>query len=152
MRARLRRAGACVMVAATLAAAIIPSLRPEDVPIAEHHLFHAGIILLAVVAAALVVGGPSGAREQGSGLWLVPVVAAPLAMMFLMWPSTYDYLDTHPLAHALDHIGLAVLGFAGAYGGQRYVRGVGWLVGLATVGMAVIAAGGFGFAPPTPKL
>ena len=152
MSAGLRRTGACAMAALTLAAAVVPSLRPEDVPIAEHHLFHAGIILLAVIAAVLAAGGPSHGREQGTQLWLMPVIAAPLAMMFLMWPSTYDYLDAHPLAHALDHIGLAVLGFVGAYGGQRYVRGVGVVVGLAAVGMAVIAAGGFGFAPPTPKL
>ncbi|TAM58885.1 hypothetical protein EPN52_09595 [bacterium] len=147
-----RRAVTCVATLATLAIAIVPALKPEEVPIAEHHLFHAAVILLAVIAATLAARGPSRDREQGSPLWLVPIIVGPLAMMFLMWPSTYDYLDTHPLAHALDHVAIALFGYLGAYGGQRYVRGLGWVVGLATVGMAVLAAGGFGFAPPTPKL
>ncbi|MDQ2664279.1 MAG: hypothetical protein M3Y18_09675 [Candidatus Eremiobacteraeota bacterium] len=80
---------------------------------------------------------------------IVPVVTAPMAAMYLMWPTIFAYLDAHPALHALDHVAFVALGFITAYAGERYVRGVGLTTGILFACMALAAAGFFGVAPGT---
>jgi uncharacterized membrane protein YeiH len=61
-----------------------------------------------------------------------------------MWPSLYEFTESRPVLHALDHLVLGALGFAAAYAGQRYRDGVGWIASGVVVLMAITAAGGFG--------
>ncbi len=137
----LRRIAAYLIGALTLAGALAPLVSNEDVSIPEHHLLHAVLLAGAVTTALLASPDTAGDRN---GAWLVAVVGSPLLVMFLMWPSSYAYLDAHPIAHVGDHLSIALLGFLCTWSGQRYARGIGWIGGVATVSMAVLAAGGFG--------
>lgn len=135
-----RRASALIFAIATIGMAAMPLFRSDNVTTATHHLLHGMLILGGVATAiALANGAPSG--KSG---WLFGVVGAPLLIMFLMWPSLYDLLDAAPIAHVGEHLAIAALGFTCAYAGQRYANGVGVLMGILTVGMAVLASGGFG--------
>ena len=72
-------------------------------------------------------------------------VFMPILSMFLMWPTTYAWLERHSIAHAGEHLGFAIIGFIASYSGERYVAGVGWFSAIATVLTAIVAAAGFGF-------
>jgi hypothetical protein len=125
-------------------------LGPADVPVPQHHIGHAVLIvggaitgLLAASATAPRIGPPAAA-------WIAPTVIAPMLAMYFMWPSALDYLDAHPLLHGLEHLSYVFFGFITAYAGQRYVRGVGWVTGTLLACMAFSAAGFFGVAPRSP--
>ena len=122
---------------------IAPVLRSgEHLATLVHHLTH-GVILIGGSALGLALARPQRqATEQA--WWLVPTVSATIVAMVLMWPSLYEFTESRPVLHALDHLVLGVLGFAAAYAGQRYRDGVGWIVSGVVVLMAITAAGGFG--------
>lgn len=121
---------------------IAPLVRHGDPAIPLHHVFHAiGIAGGAALAVALM-RKPRDTNEHGA--WLVPAALAPLAMMFLMWPSTYQTLDQNPLLHVADHAALFLTGYVAVAAGQRYRAGTGIVLGVITVLMALTAAGGFG--------
>lgn len=115
-----------------------------DIP--EHHLLHAGLALGAgLLAMALATRLP--ARTQERAWWCIPAVLAPVAALFLMWPSMYAYLMTHPVLHLLDHVGIALCSVLAVFAAQAYVRGLGWLMLVVVVAMDIAAAGGFGVSP-----
>jgi len=144
---RGNRWAAAVAGAATVAAALSPLvLGREETPIATHHVYHAFMLAGGAIAGLLLAPSAGAARE--SPAWMLAVVGAPLLAMLLMWPSEYGALDARPLFHAAAHVGLAILGFLVAYGGQRYSPGIGKVMGALTVLIAFVAAFGYGIAPP----
>lgn len=137
-----------VLVSATLLAlvlALMPLLSSEhDIAVRAHHLDHAVLLLLGVIAGLTLYGGGS---DRESPRWLWAAVLCPMIAMFLMAPSLYAIVDRIPWLHALDHIAFVALAMLTAYSGQRYVRGVGWATALLLETMAVVAAFGYGVAP-----
>jgi len=150
VKAPIWRIAAWTMGAVSVAVAAAPAvLPPITVSVPAHHIGHAVVIAFGI-ATGLVVTADSKAREKHpAAIWIAPVVAAPMAAMYLMWPPSLGYVDVHPALHALEHLGFVLLGFITAYGGERYVRGVGWTTGILLECMALAAAGFFGVAPGT---
>ena len=136
----VRRTVAFIFAIATLGMASVPLFYSEDVGIATHHLLHGALIAGGVITGIILAQG----RPTGKSVWIFGIVGAPLLIMFLMWPSLYALIDTAPAAHAGEHLAIAVFAFTCAYSGERYAKGVGALIGILTVGMAVLASGGFG--------
>jgi hypothetical protein len=136
-----------VLLALALASTIVP-LTPfaEALPVWKHHLVHGLVLALASIAGVLLAhsGPPSEDRDAGPGFWVVLSVLAPVTSMFLMWPTTYDWLELHPLAHGAEHLSFVGLGFLAGFGGERYARDVGWICAAAIVLTAIVAAAGFG--------
>ncbi len=144
--------------------------------IRNHHIQHVFIILggglfgLALAYAVASLRGPSesvprkaqadaGEREQwqdarpSRGAWLFPALVAPLAVMFAMWPSSYEYIEAHALLHATEHGVFIVLGGITTFAGFQFARSTGWLLGAIVTVMAWAAAFGFGVAPgPSPLI
>lgn len=121
---------------------VAPAVRHGDLPIPLHHVLHAiGVAGGAALAIALM-RTPRDANEHG--MWLIPATLAPIAMMFLMWPSFYGSLDVNPVLHIANHAALFLTGFCTVAAGQRYRAGTGVVLGVMTVLMALTAAGGFG--------
>lgn len=135
---------AAAVGALTLLYCAAPELRiNEHLDVRVHHLVHA-LILLGGVATGLLAAA-AGRRHDGEHpLWLIPAVLTPSLAMLLMWPSTYEYLEHHPLLHFVNHVVFASLGALTAYSGERYWRKIGWAAGMALVLTGFLAAGGFG--------
>lgn len=143
-----RRGAAIVCGILAVVIALVPLARGEaEIPIGTHHLYHAAAIACAALCGVLVAPTLAATNVEHPA-WLVAAIGAPLGAMLLMWPSEYAWLDRHPAGHVVEHLGLAVLGFLTTYGGQRYARGIGWAAGGLLVAMAILAAFGFGVAPP----
>lgn len=141
----MKRFGKLTAGAIALAGFVIsvaPLERHGELPIPLHHLIHA-VAVAGGVAIALLLMREARDREE-HGFWLVPATLAPLAMMFLMWPSIYGSLDASPMLHVADHLALLLCGYVTAAAGQRYRAGTGWALGVLSVLMALTAAGGFG--------
>lgn len=148
MTASRSRIAAYLFLVLALGSLVVPVLPgAEALPVWKHHLVH-GLVLALSAASGLLFAharGDGGASAgPGSGGWVMLTTIAPVASMFLMWPTTYDWLEAHPAAHASEHFCFIILGFVAAYGGERYVRGVGWVSAIATVATAIVAAAGFG--------
>lgn len=148
MKAHLWHIVSLILGVVTVAIAVAPLMMPPaTVPISIHHIGHAVVIALGVATALLATVGDRPCAARPTALWIAPVVAAPMIAMYLMWPSMFEYLDAHPSSHALDHLALGALGFATAYAGERYGRGIGWTMGILLECMALAAAGFFGVSP-----
>jgi hypothetical protein len=142
-----RRTAGIAVLAVTAASAVLPPLLgAADLPTAQHHLAHAALIGGAVIAGVLFAN-PSRDTRAGHYGWLLLTTLAPIAAMFLMWPSEYAWFETHPAGHVVEHLGLLGLSFVTGYAGQRYAAGIGWASGLSLFGMAFASAWGFGVAP-----
>jgi hypothetical protein len=139
---------AYALLLCALASTLVPLLpAAEELPVRKHHLVH-GLVLALSAAAGYLFARERQARQphqelQGEG-WLYFTVLMPVLSMFLMWPTTYDWLEHHPLAHGGEHLCFVVLGFMATYSGERYMPGVGVMSGVATVLSAIVAAFGFG--------
>jgi hypothetical protein len=134
-------AGLIVIAAAVLVFA--PIWRSgEHLTTLVHHLAH-GAVLVGGSALGLAFATPQRQAAERTG-WLVPAVGAAVVVMVLMWPTLYEYTESRPVLHVLDHLGIGLFGFTAAYAGQRYRDGVGWILSGVVVLMAVTAAGGFG--------
>lgn len=134
--------GAVIILYAIL---VVPFMHTM-VSIPRHHLLHGGMAVGAgLLAMALAAALPSPDHERT--WWSIPAVLAPVAALFLMWPSMYVYLMAHPLLHLLDHLGIALCTLLAVFAAQAYVRGLGWLMLVVVVAMDVAAAGGFGVSP-----
>ncbi len=114
----------------------------EHLTILVHHLAH-GAVLIGGSALGLALAVPQRQAAERTG-WLVPATGAAIVVMVLMWPTLYEFTESRPMLHVLDHLVIGVLGFTAAYAGQRYRAGVGWILSGVVVLMAVTAAGGFG--------
>lgn len=146
-------ASTIALAAVALVLIVVGVNRPHhEVP--DHHLQHFFFIVaggLIGIAASRVLprddaGGP-GRRD----LWLVPALLAPVAIMFVMWPTTYEYVEERPLLHFSEHAVLVALAFATTYSAHRFARPIGWLLGGAVAAMALLAAYGYGVSPgPSP--
>lgn len=146
---RIARVTGYALLGFALASALVPlSPLAEALPIWKHHLVHGLVLALASIAGILLahlgVRTAAQEREAGPGFWVIASVLAPVSSMFLMWPTTYDWLERHPLAHGAEHFCFVGLGFLAGFAGERYVRGVGWVSATATVLTAIAAAAGFG--------
>lgn len=142
-----------VFIAATPLAVVL-SLMPlitgdREIAVHAHHLDHAVLMALGAIAGLALYGGGS---DRESPPWLWAAVLSPLIAMLLMAPSLYAIIDRTPWLHALDHLAFVALAMLTAYGGQRYVRGVGWGTALLLETMAVVAAFGYGIAPAAANL
>ena len=147
--ARVSHVARWVLLGLALASAFVP-LSPfaEALPVWKHHLVHGLILALASVAGILFATTETGlsaeAQEAGPGIWVLVSVFAPVVSMLLMWPTTYEWLERHPIAHGAEHFCFVGLGFFAGFGGERYVRDVGWVSATAIVLTAIAAAAGFG--------
>ena len=143
MKITAAKAAAWLVVLAGLAVAVAPLFRHGDLAIPMHHVFHAvSIAGGAALGLLLIQNRKSDDREHP--LWLVPAIAAPIVMMFLMWPSLYEALEVNPALHVGDHLVLFFIGTIAVVSGQRYRAGTGWALGALSVIMALTSAGGFG--------
>jgi len=158
---RASRTTTYLLVALGLVAVVVAELHlglPDpDLSIKNHHIQHVFFILGGGLWGLALAGSlmPAGGKEprRGRSAWLALAIAAPLAAMFLMWPSTYEYLEAHPLVHALDHGVFIVLSGLTTFAGYQFARSIGWVVGAALTVMAWAAAFGFGVTPaPNPLL
>lgn len=132
------------VLAVTLVAAMVPFLdRHAELPIWQHHLLHAGLLAGGALGGIFVTARARGS-QGGSAFWLVPALLAPMAAMFAMWPSAYNYFELHPSGHVLEHLLLIALAYITTASAENYAAGLGWIVGGAMVFMAVAAARGFG--------
>ncbi len=148
MKSPMWRIAAWTLGAVSVAVAVTPSvMAPITVPVSLHHVWHAAVIALGIATGLLASAESKPSLEHPSAMWIVPVVIAPMAAMYLMWPALFGYLDVHPSLHGLDHLIFVGLGFITAYAGERYVRGVGWTTGILFECMALAAAGFFGISP-----
>jgi len=133
---------------ATVLYALAPIVRGNvEIPIAQHHLFHAAMIAGAAFSGILIAGWQHRERRGAAG-WLLAALIAPVAAMLLMWPSEYSYFELHPWGHVAEHFGLVGLGFLTGYSGQQYANGIGWAAAISVFGMALLAAWGYGVGPP----
>ena len=137
-----------VVVLAWLAALVLsfmPIVTGEhNIPVHDHHIDHAVLMLLGAVAGLALYRGTDN-RERPA--WLAGAVPAMLVAMLLMAPSLYAMVDQIPWLHVADHIVFVALAMLTVYAAQRYVRGVGWATGIMLETMAIVAAFGFGVAP-----
>ena len=149
MKTPLWRIAAWTVGAVSLAIAVTPAvMAPVTVIVSTHHIWHAIVIAFGIATGLLAAAASSKPSvDRPASAWIVPVGTAPMAAMYLMWPTTFGYLDAHPASHALDHVVFVLLGFITAYAGERYVRGVGWTTGILFECMALAAAGFFGVVP-----
>ncbi len=116
--------------------------------IKDHHLQHLWFLigggLWGIALARWLANRRPGDRQ---GVWLVPALLAPMAAMFLMWPSAYPYVEARPLLHSSMHALFIGLGALTTFAGYRYTRVVGWLLGGSLAVMAWLAAFFFGVTP-----
>jgi mono/diheme cytochrome c family protein len=133
----------CVLAAVVLS--FMPLLTGErEIAVRSHHLDHALLMLLGAIAGlALYTRGDE--RESAPWLWIA--VLCPILATVLMAPSLYALVDAVPWLHTVNHLVFVLLAMLTAYGGQRYVRGVGWATGAMLETMAIVAAFGYGVAP-----
>ncbi len=117
----------------------------EAIDVKSHHFTHAVLILggaASALALAAVRRRPAPHTEQPQ--WILPAILGPLGGMVLMVPTFYPYLNAHPTAHTLAHLGIVTAGFVTAWCGERYRARIGWAASLFLEAMAVGAAFGFG--------
>jgi mono/diheme cytochrome c family protein len=146
----LRRVIFAVAVLAALVLSFMPVITGErNVGVHDHHLDHAVLMLFGAIA-GLALYRDRGDRESPAWLWVA--VLAPLAAMLLMAPPLYAFVDAMPVLHAFHHLAFVGLAMLAAYGGQSYVRGVGWATSIMLETMAVVAAFGYGVAPAAATL
>jgi uncharacterized membrane protein YeiH len=132
-----------LIVIAALALVFAPIWRSgEHLSTLVHHLAH-GAVLIGGSALGLALATPQRQAAERTG-WLIPAAGAAIVVMVLMWPTLYEYTESRPVLHVLDHIGIGLFGFTAAYAGQRYRAGVGWILSVVVLLMAITAAGGFG--------
>ncbi len=132
-------------------------LPDPDLSIRNHHIQHLFFILgggLWGIALAGVLMPPAAHEARtGRSAWLVPAILAPVAVMFVMWPSTYQYIEAHATVHALEHGVFIVLGGLTTFAGSGFSQSTGWLLGGMVSVMAWAAAFGYGVTPgPNPLL
>ena len=136
------------ILALTVLLALAPAYRGQaEIPVREHQLLHA-VILVGAALSGLLLARRGAAATSARAVWLVASIVAPMLAMLLMWPSEYSPLEKLPAAHVFEHFGLLLLGFLTAYAGQQYANGVGIAMSLSLWAMAFLAAWGFGVSPP----
>lgn len=139
--AALQAGGALVLIAIALAPPVV-ALAERSVRV--HHLEHAALLggggVLGLVV-GLVVQTPGHlvrwervprVRRFAVG----SVLLGPLLVMAVMIPSTSAWIDTHPLAHALEHLALIGLGGVIGVSARLLSSALGWLVVVLVAAMA----------------
>ena len=144
----LRRVGWWVLgIAAVADIVLLLPLGPIEPPLALHHLEH-GVLLLIGGAFALRGTVKASPMTGASALWLLAALLLSLVSLVGMVPDLYDYVDTHPLAHAGLHVALVAVGYLSVFTARRYAPALGplWL-GVYAV-MTIVAVTGFGVPAP----
>lgn len=140
-----RIAGGWAALLAAAALSCMPLIGHEvELQVHEHHIDHAVLMGLGIIAALLLYRRKTGAP---SSMWLLLTVLLPIVIMFLMAPPLYDAVDKMPLIHAFYHLLFVALAALTVYAGQRFVHGVGWMSAVLLEFMAFVAAWGYGVAP-----
>lgn len=117
----------------------------------QHLLYLAGGSLWGIAAAQFLENRRP--RERRQGKWLIPALLAPMAAMFIMWPSTYAYVEARPLLHMSEHAVFIILGIVTTYGGWQWATVTSWLLGGSLAAMSLFAAFFFGVGPgPNPAV
>lgn len=122
-----------------------------ETSVSAHHIQHLFFLIggsLWGIALALWMVAKRGPRAR-NGVWLIPALLAPMVAMFLMWPSTYPYIEAREWLHILEHGVFIVLGVLTTYAAYQYAPIVSWLVGASLAVMAWLAA--FFFGVPSPE-
>ena len=143
-----RRVSAAVQSGAALVL-IAVALAPPVLELAErnvrvHHLQHAALlggggVLGLILGLALRPPGhriPWERHPKWRQIALGVVLLGPLAVMAAMVPSTSAWIDTHPLAHALEHLTLIVLAGVIGLSARLFSTALGWLVVVLVATMA----------------
>lgn len=123
-------------------------LQSPEHSIKDHHLQHLFFLIgggLWGIALARWLARRRPREQQGA--WLVPALVAPMAAMFLMWPSAYPYVEARPALHMSMHVVFVALGALTTFAGYQYTRVVSWLLGGSLAVMAWLAAFFFGVTP-----
>jgi len=158
---RAQRTNTYLLVGLGLVAVVVAAFRlglPDPhLSIKNHHIQHAIFILggglwgLALASSLMAVTGKEPRRGRNG--WLAVAIVAPLATMFAMWPSTYEYIEASPILHATEHGVFIALSGLTTFAGYQFAKSTGWVLGAALAVMAWAAAFGFGVTPePNPLL
>jgi hypothetical protein len=113
----------------------------------EHHLAHTALYcgggILGILAGSWVRARAGGDTipERYAPLLIAVVLVAPIVAMALMIPTTSDWIEAHPLAHALEHLGLICLGGLIGYCGRLLSVATGWLAVFLLTAMAGLFSG-----------
>lgn len=140
------------LIAIALAPAVV-DLAERDVRV--HHLEHAALLggggmLGLVLGLALRPPGHRLPWERfpiRRRVALGLVLLEPLVVMAAMAPSSSAWIDTHPLAHALEHLALVISGGVIGLSARLFSTALGWLVMVLVTAMAA-AFGGMALAHP----
>lgn len=148
--------GALLIAVAGLATYGLGFLPDPDSSIGAHHLQHLFLIMGGGLW-GLVLAQLSGAaaRKEGPGPagWLFVALLVPMLIMFLMWPSSYPYIEDRPALHLLEHLVFIALAALTTFAGYRFAPPAGWLFGASMSAMSAAAVLGFGVAPaPSPLI
>lgn len=154
------RTGSLILVALGLILVVVARLElwlPDPhASIANHHLQHLYFVAggaLWGLALGRALGGKAVAAEPGRrDVWLIPVIVAPAAVMFAMWPSTYPYIEARPFLHLIEHMIFVLLAATATYSAYRFSRQLGWVNAVALSAMSWLTVYGFGVTPPPSPL
>lgn len=130
-------------------------LPPPETSIHDHHIEHlfymVGGALWGVGLAQLLLGDKdrmprdeTGRPRIGHSAWLIAAILAPAAVMFLMWPSMYEYIEARPWIHAWVHLWYVILSVVTTFAGYMFSKSAGWVLSAVVGVMAWAAAFGFG--------
>jgi hypothetical protein len=78
--------------------------------------------------------------ERWSGVLLGTALVGPVVAMAVMIPATSDWIDAHPAAHALEHLGLIGLGVLIGLSGRLFSVAFGWLSVILLTAMSLLFA------------
>ena len=108
-----------------------------------HHLDHAAQFFLGVAVGVTVASFPAVAsRLRGRfDFGLAAVVGVPALMLLVMVPRFYEPLDSHPVYHALYHVGMAALGVVVGLGTAQLGLVTGRIAIVLSIGMALMFSG-----------
>lgn len=147
------QASAALALIAVALAPPVQDLAERDVRV--HHLEHAALLggggILGLVLGLTL--RPPGHRlpwerfpiRRRVALGLV--LLGPLVVMAAMVPSTSAWIDSHPLAHELEHLALIFSGGVIGFSARLFSTALGWLV-VALIAAMAAAFGGMALAHP----
>lgn len=143
------RTKALLLWAATLAAFVYAAILPftKEVPaVSVHHLGHGAMMFVGGIWGVVLARRQAPARGKVS--FLVGALLTNTVANALMVFDAFSWLDLHPAAHISLHLVLLVFALVSAYLGERYAPKSGPIWVGAVVLMSLVAATGFGAAPP----
>lgn len=160
MTARKKLIGPYVLITLGVIAIIIGTfeigLPDPHASVKNHHIQHVfyvlgGSFIGLAIGRALTIRR-TRSEWPGPGWWLAPAIVLSAVVMAAMWPSTYPFIEAHPLLHAMQHGFYIALSFFAVVSGYLFAKSAGWLSGVMLSVMAWGAAFGFGVTPGPSEL